>query len=120
MKIARPPTPSQPTGPNAAKVSAPAGQAFATKLDGVAKAGLGPQGPAAATKTSAVADIGAELASGKMTPEAALDKLVEQILDQRVGKHAGPGVRAQVAQALRDSLADDPLLAAKVRSLGEE
>ena len=67
-----------------------------------------------------VSDIGADLKAGKLTPQAAIDKVIERVLDRQVGRKAGTAIREKLAAALRESLADDPLLAAKVRALGQE
>jgi hypothetical protein len=75
---------------------------------------------AAPRSSSAVSDIGADLKAGKITAQAALDKVVERVLDRQLGKKAAAGLREKVGAALRESLADDPLLAAKVRALGQE
>ena len=71
-------------------------------------------------RAAPVSDIGAALKAGKLTPQAAIDKVIEHVLDRQVGRKASAAVREKVGAALRESLADDPVLAAKVRSLGEE
>jgi hypothetical protein len=101
------------------------GKGFAAKL-GAAKSEGVAKGAAAAGKTEKaaravpVSDIGADLKSGKLTPQAAIDKVIERVLDRQVGRKASTAVREKVGAALRESLADDPVLAAKVRALGEE
>ena len=76
--------------------------------------------PTRSAKPISVSDIGAELKAGKLSPEKAIDKVIERIVDKQVGAKASPTVRSQISAALRDSLADDPLLAAKVRALASE
>lgn len=97
------------------------GKAFADKLasaERAAGAARGPEKAAAARRASAVSDIGADLKAGRLGQKAALDKAVERVLDRQLGKAAAPALRAQLGAALRESLTDDPLLAAKVRALG--
>jgi hypothetical protein len=127
MKIARPPNVSQPgSAPKARDLAGATGKGFAAELQraerAAAPAGLagGPGQAGAAGVATAVADIGAELGAGKLTPAAAIDKVVERVLDRQLGKSAAPALRAQLGAALREALADDPLLAAKVRALSQE
>jgi hypothetical protein len=97
------------------------GKAFAAKL-GQTERAAATTGPARGTpvhQAAAVADIGAQLKAGKITAEAAIDKIVERVLDRHLGKQASAGLRAKIGTALRESLADDPLLAAKVRALSQ-
>jgi len=108
-----------PTGSGEA-VGKDGGKAFAEKLErgGAAEHA---RDPAASATTSAagapsVADIGAELRAGTITPEKALDQVIARILDKQVGAHAPPAVRAQVEAALRDAVASDPLLIEKVKA----
>ena len=126
MKISRTSSPVQPGSPGKApSVGGAGGKGFAAKLDATKSEGVA-KGAAAAGKTEKaaravpVSDIGADLKSGKLTPQAAIDKVIERVLDRQVGRKASTAVREKVGAALRESLADDPVLAAKVRSLGEE
>jgi hypothetical protein len=123
MKITRSPHLSG-TGAagKAAGIAGVKGKPFAEKLAGAARAGAahGPEKAAAARKASGVSDIGADLTAGRLGPQAALDKVIERVLDRQLGKAAAPALRAQLGAALRESLAEDPLLAAKVRALGRE
>jgi hypothetical protein len=124
MKISRTTLPPKLAASGKAPgVAETSGKAFASKLAG-AKAGSAGAANAAkpmrSAKAISVADIGAELKAGKLTPEKAIDKVIERIVDQQVGAKASPTVRGQISTALRDSLADDPLLAAKVRALSSE
>jgi hypothetical protein len=99
------------------------GKPFAEKLAGAARAAgaaRGPEKAAAARKARGVSDIGADLAAGRLGPQAALDKVIERVLDRQLGKAAAPALRAQLGAALRESMAEDPQLAAKVRALGRE
>jgi hypothetical protein len=127
MKISRPPSPNQ-AGPLAKTpgVGGAKGHGFATKLQSAertaapAGARRSADGPAAVRRSCTVSDIGAEIKAGRITPEAAIDKVVERVLDRQLGKKAGAALREKVGAALRDSLADDPLLMAKVRTLSGE
>jgi len=126
MKISRTSLPHQPgTTGKAPGVGGPSGKGFAAKL-GAAKAESVSRGALAASKAEkthrsiAVSDIGADLKAGKLTPQAAIDKVIERVLDRQVGRKAGAAVREKLSAALRESLADDPMLAAKVRALAED
>jgi hypothetical protein len=130
MKISRTSLPHQPsTTGKAPGVGGPSGKGFTAKL-GAAKAESVSKGALAASKSEkasraaqssiAVSDIGADLKAGKLTPQAAIDKVIERVLDRQVGRKAGAAVREKLSAALRESLADDPMLAAKVRALAEE
>jgi len=55
-----------------------------------------------------------------MTQKDALDQVVERILVRQLGKDAPAATRDKIGAALRESLADDPLLAAKIRALGRD
>jgi hypothetical protein len=127
MKISRP-SPQSPKLTGAA-VKAPAiagssGKSFATSLEKAgamktkAQTGLGKV--ASPRKVAGVSDLGADLKAGKISPQAAIDKVVDRVLAQQLGANAPAAVREKLATALRESLADDPLLAAKVRALGRD
>jgi hypothetical protein len=124
MKISRPSHVQQPaSSAKAPGIAGAKGKSFAEELasaERTAGTAGGPDRAAAARTASAVSDIGAELKAGRLTPEAAIDKVVERVLDRQLGKAATPALRAQLGAALRESLADDPLLAAKVRGLHRE
>ncbi len=126
MKISRISSPHQPgsTG-KVPSVGAIGGKKFAEKLgaaraEGVARGALSTGKSEKSSAAVHVSDIGADLKAGKLTPEAAIDKVIERVLDRQVGRKAGIAIRAKLGAALRESLADDPLLAAKVRALGQE
>lgn len=99
------------------------GKEFASRLEQAESASKATPGSAKATRArgaGTVADIGANLESGKISPRAAIDQVVERILDQQLAGRGDLALRAKVGAALRESLADDPLLAAKVRALGQD
>jgi hypothetical protein len=126
MKISRTSPPSQPSALGKAPgVGGTSGKGFAAKLgaakaDSVAKGSLAAGKTEQARKAVPVSDIGADLKAGKLTPQAAIDKVIERVLDRQVGRKAATELRAKLGTALRESLADDPLLAAKIRALGQE
>ncbi len=126
MKVSRPT--SSPPSATAGKVSGVTGNGrsdFAAKLDKAGKAaGKHPVAPAepsptAGARASSISDIGADLTAGRITPEVAIDKVIDRIVAQQLGIHASPAAREQIGAALRERLADDPLLAAKVRALSD-
>ena len=124
MKISRTSSPHQPGSlGKAAGVGGASGKGFAAKL-GAVKADRSAKGATLrsekAQRALPVSDIGADLKAGKLTPQAAIDKVIERVLDRQVGPKAGPAIRERLGAALRNSLADDPLLAAKVRALSQE
>jgi hypothetical protein len=126
MKISRTSSPHQPGSPGKTPgVGGASGKGFAAKL-GAAKADGVSKGTAATVKSTkarkalSVSDIGAALKAGKLTPQAAIDKVIERVLDRQVGRKAGIEVRQKIGTALRESLADDPFLASKIRALGQE
>jgi hypothetical protein len=124
MKISRTSLPPKPAANGKAPgVAESDGKAFANKLAGAKTASAhaaNSASPMRSGKAISVSDIGAELKAGKLTPGKAIDKVIERIVDKQVGAKASPKVRNQISAALRDSLADDPLLAAKVRALASE
>lgn len=69
---------------------------------------------------SSVSDIGAALKAGKLTPQAAIDKVIDRIIARQLGIHAAPAAKEKIGAALRERLADDPLLSAKIRALSDE
>jgi hypothetical protein len=101
------------------------GPSFSDKLDraGAPKPSASAGG---AAKTSApggkmTGDIAAALARKDITPETAVDQVVNRILDKQVGASAGTksATRASVENALRDAIETDPVLQAKVKSLAD-
>jgi hypothetical protein len=126
MKISRISSPHQPGSlGKTPSVGGANGKGFAAKLeaaktDGVAKGSLAAGKAEQTRKGIPVSDIGAALKAGKLTPQAAIDKVIERILDRQVGRKAGTEVREKLGAALRESLANDPLLASKIRALGQE
>ena len=123
MKVSRPQSTLQ-IGPHA-KASGGAevnGKGFAAKLEKASRSSKAAAASEAkpASCASDVADIAGALKAGRVSLDAVVNQLVKRVLDKQVGPKASPAMRAKVEQALRDTLADDPLLAAKVKSLGDE
>ena len=63
-------------------------------------------------------NLAADLRAGRITPKAAIDKVINRIVDQQLGTGAPAAVREQVRSALADAVADDPLLGEKLKQLG--
>ena len=127
MKISRTSPLEQPGSlGKSPSVGGATGKEFEAKLGavkssvGVSKASVTTGRSAKTRKALPVSDIGADLKAGKLTPQAALDKVIERVLDRQVGRNAGADVRQKIGTALRESLADDPFLASKIRALGLE
>jgi hypothetical protein len=72
---------------------------------------------APAAVRSATADLAAELKAGKITPQAAVDRVIERVVDKQLGTNAPAAVREKLRAALETAVADDPLLADKIRGL---
>jgi hypothetical protein len=118
MKISGPGSKLPPEGPEAAGETRGAGAGFAER---VAKGQTAEGEAVAATRTAsahAVADISAQLEAGRITPQVALERVIDRVVDQQVGPNAPAGIRERVSAALRQALEEDPLLAEKLRSLG--
>ena len=106
-------------GPDESRPVAEGHAPFAEKLkpgeaaSSVASAG----GASSAAATSGVADLAAALKAGKLTPQAAVDRVIDRIVDKQLGAHAPAAAREKLRAALEDAVADDPLLAEKIRGL---
>ena len=72
---------------------------------------------ATASARGLTADVAAELAAGRIDPKAALDRVIERIIDKQLGPGAPAPVREAVRAALENAVADDPVLTEKIRSL---
>jgi hypothetical protein len=124
MKISRPGSPQTSGLAEGLSSASPSkGKGFAAKLDNAsAKASVSSAHakPADAVKSTAVSDIGTDLKAGRISPQVAIDKVIDRIVARQLGIHAAPAAKEQIGAALRERLADDPLLAAKVRALSEE
>ena len=129
MKIsgpgAAPPPPDEVTAGKPGKAGE-ATEAFARHLDGVAGPegtaaaevrGAGPSGPAEGAAADPVRGVAADLRAGRITPEQAVDRLVEDTVTRRIGAQVPEAVRARLRASLVDLLAHDPHLADLVRRL---
>lgn len=110
MKISGPGSKLPPEGAGPAE-DAQRGAEFAARV----AAGNATDAPT--RSASVIAAIGAELQDGRITPQIALDRVIEQVIDQQVGPNAPASLRERVGAALRQALEDDPLLAEKLRGL---
>jgi hypothetical protein len=63
------------------------------------------------------ADLAAELRAGKITPKAAVDRVIDRVVEKQLGVGAPAATREKLRAALENAVADDPLLADKIRGL---
>jgi hypothetical protein len=125
MKVTKPPSglvSAHPAGLPA--VGSAGAKGFADKLarasgSGKTRTATATQPAAHAGSMPAVADIAKALKAGQITPQAALDRVVELVVSRRVGPKGPAAVREKLGAALRQTLEDDPMLAAKIRALDE-
>jgi len=122
VKITGPGSPPPPPSLDQSQgVEKTGGKEFADKIDkttGPAAA----QGAQSARSTAPTGqpltgDLGARLERGEITADAAVDQVVEKVLDRAVGPDAPAQTRGEVETALRGALETDPNLAKKVKSL---
>ena len=117
-----------PAGERIEGTSTTSGERFAEKLGGTAaptsaqaagaSAGTGASGPVAPAGSLVSPEISSELAAGRLSPRAAVDRVVEQVLSRQLGPDAPAAVRDQVRAALQEALQNDPLLTDKLRRMG--
>jgi hypothetical protein len=62
-------------------------------------------------------DVAAELAAGRIDAKAALDRVIDRVVDKQLGPGAPAAVREKVRAALESAVADDPLLSEQIKSL---
>jgi hypothetical protein len=73
---------------------------------------------AAGSLTDAVTDgIMADLQAGRLDARAAVEKLVEAVIDGQLGADAPASARDQLRAVLHDALESDPLLTEKLRQV---
>jgi hypothetical protein len=98
------------------------GRAFAETLAAIEAGGAGSTVAAATMPPTAggraTAAIAGDVDAGRLTPAAAVERVLEQVLTQQLGSDAPAGVRDRVRAALQEALETDPLLAEKLRRLG--
>ena len=80
--------------------------------------GAGPARPAEVTADPTLRALAAEVDAGKLDARAAVDRLIEHVVNLQLGSDVSTQAREQVAAALRDAVASDPLIAEKLKSLG--
>jgi hypothetical protein len=97
--------------------AAPAAFADKLKSAGAPTPATGTSAKDAARATSGTADLAAELKAGKISPQAAVDKVIDRVVDKQLGTNAPAAVREKLRAALETAVADDPLLADKIRGL---
>jgi hypothetical protein len=128
MKVSKPPSGSL-AGPSAGppEVKHTGAKSFSEKLARAAGTDkTQPTAPGRATATASagrarrVSDIASALQAGQITPEVALNRVVERIIARQLGPDAPAAVKQHVSAALRQTLEDDPTLAAKIRALGQD
>ena len=90
---------------------------FADKLKsaGAPTSTSGKEAPTAAG--SVTADLAADLKAGKITPQTAVDRVIDRVVDKQLGTNAPAAAREKLRTALENAVADDPLLADKIRGL---
>jgi hypothetical protein len=93
--------------------------AFADKLKSASAptAATGTTAKEAAHATSATSDLAADLKAGKITAKAAVDRVIDRVVEKQLGTNAPAAVREKLRAALETAVADDPLLADKIRGL---
>jgi hypothetical protein len=94
------------------------GPRFADKL-GQTEAAAQASKPATALPPGGLtSDLAADLRAGKITPRAAVDRVIDRVVDKQLGAGAPAATREKLRAALENAVADDPLLADKIRGLG--
>jgi hypothetical protein len=91
--------------------------AFADKLKSAGTAAPASKADAPAALRSATAELAADLKSGKITPQAAVGRVIDRVVDKQLGTNAPAAVREKLRAALETAVADDPLLTDKIRGL---
>ena len=94
------------------------GPRFADKLEQTEPAGQASKSPAAAAARRPDGGSGRRAARRKITPRAAVDCVIDRVVDKQLGAEAPAATREKLRVALENAVADDPLLADKIRGLG--
>ena len=106
-----------PPGNDESRPVAESRPAFADKLKS-AGAPTGTTGtPASSAAGSVTADLAADLKAGKISPQTAVDRVIDRVVDKQLGTNAPAAAREKLRTALENAVADDPLLADKIRGL---
>jgi hypothetical protein len=90
---------------------------FADRLKSAGPAGAASPAATSAPAASGVADLAAALKAGTLSPQAAVDRVIDRVVDKQLGAHAPAAAREKLRAALETAVADDPLLAEKIRGL---
>lgn len=105
------------TGPGSGAPGGPEAPGDPTQAAAPDQAGR-PDAPASERGVNTVtAEIAAELAAGKLAPQAALERVVELVIDKQLGAGAPASIREKLRAALHDTLESDPFLAEKLREI---
>jgi hypothetical protein len=107
-------------GPGDDKIEGPSGaggKRFADKLGATDAARPSSEAAPAQAARGLTADVAAELAAGRIDQKAALDRVIERVIDKQLGPGAPAAVREKVRAALQNAVAEDPVLTDKIRSL---
>ncbi len=108
--------PAGATGPTGAtNATGPTGAANATGLTGAAR----PTGAASQTgAVGAAGEVAAGLRAGRLTPEQAVEVMIDRAVDAKVGKDAPASLREQVRAAIQEAIASDPALNQRIQRFG--
>jgi hypothetical protein len=93
------------------------GPHFADKLGQTDAAARTSKAAATPPPGGLTADLAAELRSGKIAPKAAVDRVIDRVVEKQLGVGAPAATREKLRAALENAVADDPLLADKIRGL---
>lgn len=111
---------SGPKGPGPAPPGRPGEEKAPDKAGGPTfKEVLAEKASASVAGPSPVEDVAARLRAGEISGAEAVERLVDAIVRQKVGE-AVPAIRERMRAALRRFLAEDPVLAEKMKQLGAE
>jgi hypothetical protein len=120
-KVTGPGSGSPVSGPIGGSDESPSradGPRFTDKLEHTEAAARASNSAAATPPRSLTAELGADLRAGKITPKAAVDRVIDRVVEKQLGVNAPAATREKLRAALEDAVADDPLLADKIRGLG--
>jgi hypothetical protein len=98
----------------------PTGEKFADKLGGPGgpSGPGGPGGPSGPKGADPIAAIAADVKAGKLTPQQAVDKILDLTVDKGAAAHLPAKVKEKIRADLEALVASDPLLAQKARRIG--
>lgn len=93
------------------------GTRFAEKLAAPSAAAATPRTDEPLPRPGIVGDLAADLEAGRLSGKAAIAQVIDRVVEQQVGPNAPAAVRDKIRAALEEALADDPLLAQKLRAV---